>query len=322
MLDRLISIASNTFVETIRQPLFGVLLVVIALLLVMNIFLAGFTLDDDDKLLMDLGLSTMLLGGLFLSAFSATGVLTREIENKTVLTIISKPITRPVFLAGKYLGLFAAQLVGYYLSFLIFLLCMHHRVLQTTADPWDWPAILFGGGSAIAGIFIAAALNYFYGKEFISTCIAVVLPLLTVGTVVTGFFDREFNPASFGAAFGSGQIIVAAYLILLAISVIASIALAASTRLGQLMTLMACTFALILGLLSDWVFGQHQNESYAASVIYHIVPNFNYFWVVDAVTSNIQVPLTYVVYCTGYAFLWVVAILMVGVALFQRREVG
>jgi len=323
MIDRLLAIAGNTFVETIRQPIYGVLVLATALLLILNIFLAGFTMQDDDKLLMDLGLSTILLSGLFLSAFSATGVLTREIENKTVMTIISKPITRTVFITGKYLGLLAAQFVAFYVSFLIFVLCMHHRVLQYSADPWDWPAILLGGGGALLGLLAAALANYFYGKEFCSTAIALVLPLLTLGTAATCFFDRDIERKLFLAdIFKGGQLFIAVLLILLAVTVITAIALAASTRLGQVMTLMTCAVALMVGFLSDWFLGQHQTDSVVAAVFYRIIPNINFFWVVDAVTSDIHVPLGYVVRAVVYAALFVIAILLIGVALFQRREVG
>ncbi|MEE9294750.1 MAG: hypothetical protein V3W34_07300 [Phycisphaerae bacterium] len=322
MITPLLSIAGNAFVETIRQPIYGVLLAVTILLLVMNIFLAGYTLEDDNKLLMDVGLSTILLSGLFLAAFSATGVLTREIENKTVMTIISKPVSRPVFLVGKYFGLMSAQAVAFYISFLIFILCMHHRVLMYSTDPFDWPAIILGGGSLMLGIFLAAAANYFYGREFSSTAIALVLPLLTVGTLLTALFDREWNAAEFTKAFAGGQLIIAAFLILLAIMVITAVALAASTRMGQVMTLMMCVMVLIAGFLSDWVLGRQREDSLLAAVLYRIIPNINFFWVVDAVTASIDIPANYVLYTTAYALLFVVAILLIGIALFQRREIG
>ncbi len=322
MFDRMLSIAGNTFVETIRQPIYGVLLLTTTLLLILNIFLAGFTLSDDNKLLMDLGLSTMLLGGLFLAAFSATGILTREIENKTVLTIISKPISRPVFLTGKYLGLFGAQFVAFYITFLIFVLTMHHRVLQMSSDPWDWPAIILGAGSGILAILLAGAANYFYGKEFCSTSVALVVPFLTVGTLVTALFDRQWGRAPFLHAFAGGHLVVAALMVLLAIMIIAAVALAASTRFGQIMTLMICVVVLMAGFLTDWVLGQYQHESAVAAFFYHVIPNINFFWVADALTAGNGVPFSYVLYTTIYALLFVVAILMVGVALFQRREVG
>ncbi len=322
MFRPLLGIAGNTFVETIRQPIYGVLLAVTVLLLILNIFLAGFTLEDDNKLLMDLGLSTMLLSGLFLAAFSATGVLTREIENKTVLTIISKPISRPVFIIGKYLGLMGAQGVAFYITFLIFILCMHHRVLMYSTDPFDWPAIIFGGGTLTLGIFLAAGANYFYGKEFSSTAIALVVPLLTVGTLITAFFDREWEPVDFTRAFAGGQLVIAALLLLMAIMIITAVALAASTRLGQLMTLMICMAVLVAGFLSDSVLADVKDDTFVGAVAYRVIPNINFFWVVDAITASIDVPAGYLLYTCGYAMLFVIAFLAIGVALFQRREVG
>ena len=51
MVQRFYTLALNTFVETIRQPIYGVILLATAVLLVLNVSLAAFTLDDDDKLL-------------------------------------------------------------------------------------------------------------------------------------------------------------------------------------------------------------------------------------------------------------------------------
>ena len=322
MFARLFSIARNTFTETIRQPIYGVLLLATIFLLIINIFLAGFTLEDDDKLLMDLGLCTILLSGLFLAAFSATGVLTREIENKTAMTIVSKPVTRPVFLLGKYVGLILAQFLAFYICFLVFMLTMHHKVLQNASDPWDWPAIIFGLGFMLVGLVAAAAANYFYGKEFSSTALALVTPLLTVGTIITSFFDREFNPTAFGQGYFHAQNFVAAALLMMALAVVAAVALAVSTRLGQVMTLLTCTVVLIGGFLSDWLFGQYREESVVAAFAYSIIPNMNFFWVVDAAAAGVEVPLQFLVNAGGYAVLYVVAILLVGIALFQRREIG
>ena len=186
MFSRFHTIAANTFLETIRQPIYGVVLFAAALLMILNVGLAGFTLEDDDKLLLDLGLSTLLLSGLFLSVFCATGVLTREIENKTVLTLVSKPVSRPTMIAGKYAGLLAALGLAFYLCFLVFLMTMRHAVLQRSTDPWDMPVIVFGFGGLALALGIAAFGNYFYNLEFSSTALALAVPLLTVAVLLTG----------------------------------------------------------------------------------------------------------------------------------------
>ncbi|MFQ5655144.1 MAG: ABC transporter permease, partial [Planctomycetota bacterium] len=86
MMEQIRAVARNTFTESIRQPIFLVLLLLGIGLLAINPALSAYTLGDDNKLLLDLGLSTLLLAGMFLAAFTSTGVLSDEIERRTVLT--------------------------------------------------------------------------------------------------------------------------------------------------------------------------------------------------------------------------------------------
>ena len=72
-----------------------VVLAAAVLLIVMSNPLSAFTMEDDQRMLVDMGMATVFLGGALLSAFIATSVLTREVENRTALTVISKPVGRP-----------------------------------------------------------------------------------------------------------------------------------------------------------------------------------------------------------------------------------
>lgn len=325
MFNRFYTLARGTFLETVRQPIYGILLLVTAALLILNVSLAGFTLDDDNKLLLDLGLSTLLLSGLFLSAFSASGVISREIENKTVLTVISKPVSRPVFILGKFAGILAALLLAFYLSVLVFMLSVRHGVLERTSDPWDMPVLVLGFGSLFVAVVAAAFCNYFYGSGFSTTVIAIVLPLLTVTVLLIGKLGKGWEVIPFGSKYVGGQIIIAAYLVWLAIMIVAAVATAASTRFGQMMTLVICTAALCLGIICDYAFGQHESQSVAAMIAYRAIPNMGSFWVIDGLTSGSEktaVPFSYVGYMTAYALLVATGILSLGIAAFQRREVG
>lgn len=325
MWQRFYAVACNTFVETIRQPIFGVILLVTAAALILNVSLAAFTLDDDDKLLLDLGLSTLLLSGLFLSAFSASGVLSREIENKTVLTVISKPISRPLFILGKFAGLVAALILAFYLCNLVFILAQRHGVLQNTTDPWDEPVLALGFGSLALAAIGAAFYNYFYGKHFATTTIAFETVLLTLATLIVAVLDESWEVIPFGSNLVDGQVLIAAFLVLLVVILTAAVALAASTRLGPLMTLVTCTGFLGLGLISDYAFGERAETSRIFAVVYHVVPNIGPFSVIDGLYAESEktlVPPRYVGLVSGYAALLTVGILSVAIAAFQTREVG
>ncbi len=325
MFQRLFTVAQNTFIETIRQPIYGVILLTTALLLILNVSLAAFTLGDDDKLLLDLGLSTLLMSGLFLSAFSAAGVLSREIENKTVLTVISKPIGRPIFVLGKFAGLFAALLIAFYLSALVFVLTIRHGVLQNSSDPWDGPVLVLGLGSLFVSLVVGGFCNYFYDKDFPTMVIAVMTPLLTASVLLVGKFDERWEVVPFGSNYVDGQVIIAVALVLLIVMITAAVALAASTRCGQLMTLVICTGVLGLGVIADYALGQHAESSMLAAIAYHVVPNVGPFWIIDGLqagTEKTAVTFKYVAYVTCYALLLTTGILSIAVAAFQKRELG
>ncbi|MCJ7543888.1 MAG: hypothetical protein MUP47_04875, partial [Phycisphaerae bacterium] len=130
---RFLSIAANTFTQTVRQPITAVLIAVTFGVLVASVPLAGWTMDTGgqhhasaQKMLLDLGVSTLLVAGLLLAAFIASSALAREIADRTAMTVISKPVSRPVFLLGKFAGLLAGLAIAFYLATLVFVLTIRH----------------------------------------------------------------------------------------------------------------------------------------------------------------------------------------------------
>lgn len=325
MLQRFYAVALNTFVETVRQPVYGTILLATTLLLIFNVSLAAFTLDDDNKLLLDLGLNTLLLSGLFLAAFSAAGVVSREIENRTVLTVISKPVSRPLFILAKFTGIAVALMLAFYLNLLVFILAQRHGVLQNTTDPWDWPVLALGVGSLVVSVVVAGFCNYLYGMSFTTTVITFVTPLLTLAVLAVANLDKSWTLIPFGSNFVGGQVIIAAYLVFLTLLIMSAVALAASTRFGQLATLLICTGVLGLGVISDHALGQYAENSRWALAAYHAAPNMGVFWVIDGLMAGAEsttIPFEYVGYATAYAALVTSGVICVAIAVFQKRELG
>lgn len=319
---KLFSVARNCFTETVRQPIYGVILFVTAGVFVLNVALSMFTLDTDNKILKDIGLSTMLMSGLFLAAFSAAGVITREIDNKTVLTVISKPVGRPAFILGKFLGLTAALTLATYLNSLIFLLTVRHKVLERSSQNFDMPVILFGGGAVFLALAIAGFCNYLYGTQFPSAAIGLATPLLTIAVLLVCFINPEWSIQPFAQDFIEDQVVAAIILVFLAVLVLTAVAIAASTRLGQVMTLAVCTGVLLIGLVSDYFFGRKADDNLAARLAYWVAPNIGFLWVTDAITQGNFITMGYVGLASVYALCYAAAAMCLGIALFQKREVG
>jgi ABC-type transport system involved in multi-copper enzyme maturation permease subunit len=101
-------IARATTKEAVRQPLFGLLMALALIILVTNTFLPFFSFGEDFKMLMDCGLATILVCGLLLAVWTSSTSIADEIEGKTAMTLLSKPINRRQFVFGKYVGILAA----------------------------------------------------------------------------------------------------------------------------------------------------------------------------------------------------------------------
>lgn len=318
------AIAGNTFTETIRQPIFIVLVLSGAGLLALNPALSAFSLESgkDIAIMTDVGLATLLLYGLIAAAFSATSVITREIESQTVLTVISKPVPRPVFIVGKYAGVGAALLVGYYFLCLVFLMTVRHGVMETNADKFDWPVLLFSIVAVLISLLAATFGNYVYGWHFATTLMAFLLPTGTLALLLVLGISKTWELQPVWTDFGDLQLLFAIAAIFLAVLVLTAFAVAMATRFSQLATLLLCIGVLVIGLLSDHLIGQRIAESRLHSLLYAIVPNFQFFWLGDALTQKLTIPFEQVGRVASYAGLYTLAVLGAAVALFQTREVS
>lgn len=328
MFTRILAVARTTFTETIRQPIYAVVVLLTWLMLILNLNLCAFSLEDDNKLLLDLGMSSLLVSGLLLSAFCASGAVSGEIEDRTVLTIVSKPVSRTAFLLGKFAGLNAALLMAFYLCGLVFLFTVRHRVMQTTADEFDLPVILFGGIAGLIALLVAGLGNYLYRWHFSSVMLGLAVPLMTIAMLLVGFINKHWEFQAFGANFaakngpGLVPILLGLVLIYMAILMISGVALVASTRLGQVMTLIVCSGFFVLGLISNYLFGRHADTSALADFFYRATGNLQPFWITDAITQAQVITPYYAGITIAYGLLYTAGLLALAIAFFQTREVG
>ncbi|MHC5023918.1 MAG: hypothetical protein ACYTGG_08395 [Planctomycetota bacterium] len=255
MIEQLLAIVRNTFYESIRQPIMLVVLVTATLLTILANPLSAFTMEDDQRMLIDIGMATVFICGVLLAAFIATNVLGREIENMTALTVVSKPVPRPLFVIGKFLGVAGAIGLGTVYMCLVFALVEEHSVLQTVREPVHVPVFVFGFGAAAIGVGAGIWCNYFYNKVFTSTVICITTPLVAIAYLLSLMFDAHFHLQPMSSAF-KPQIWMGMAGVLMAVLIMTSIAVAASTRLRQLSTLLVTLGVFMLGMLSDWLFGR------------------------------------------------------------------
>ncbi len=338
MFSQLLAISKNTFLESIRQPIMVVLIIAATVALALSTAGAANTLEDDNVMFIQLGMSTLLLVGLFMAGFTATGVLSLEIERKTVLTVVSKPVTRPIFILGKFVGVAGAISVTMWPLAMVMLLCVRHGVIQTASHEVDGPVLAFGVTLWCAGLFAAVFLNYMYRWQFCSTFVIAMNLAMTFAGLLVLVVGKEWGLQSLTHEFTHdkaqfGNVMLGLLLLWESLLIFGAVAIALSTRLGQVLTILltvgvgyamslAGAFAALLERAEPGGNFFARAFHWICSTVTHVVPNLDYLWVADDLTAGLSLSGAYIGTVTIYTVLYVLALLSLAVAMFQTRDVG
>jgi hypothetical protein len=320
-MNRLLTIAKNTFIETLRQPIYAIIIFAALCLFIISPSIAMYTMDDDNKLLREIGLSTLFLTSLFIAIFSASGAVAEELRNKTIMTVLTKPVQRPIFILAKFLGVTAAVVLAHYICTVALLMAIRHGVLETVNDTHDWTVLSAAIVSIITVILLSALFNYIYDWKFTSTATVLTGVFATLTIIFLAFIDRnwQFNPQENKL---STVDIYGSVLLLLAAIIIVALAIALSSRFNIVVTLSVCIGIFLLGLVSDYAFGRFAEAHLWARIGRFLVPNLQIFWISDAIYEGSTIPMKYLAIGASYALCYTGAILALAIALFQRRQVG
>ena len=306
--------------ELVRQPVFLLLTTSSAVFCIFLASIPYFAMGDDPKLAKDSVLAVMLLAGLLGAVLCASASLAREIRAGTALAVLAKPVGRAQFLLAKYAGLAGALAVLTYVNLLAALLSS--RMAYDSYGDTDWLALGIFYGAIVLAYGMGGFANYFLRRPFVSDAVLSVVLMATLAFVVINFLDKEGKSQPFAAGI-DWRMAQASILILLALLILAALALVCSTRLEIISTLAICSAAFLVGLMSDYLLsGKAKEGSWWASILYTLIPNWQNFWVADALVEGKTIPWSYVGKTMGYAAAYVGAALMAGLYLFEDRELS
>lgn len=315
-----IAIALNGFLELARQPIVLLLTTTSAVAIVFLASIPYFGLGEDPKLVKDMVLAVMFLTGLFGSVLCASNTLAREIRTGTALTVLSKPVGRATFLLARYAGLVAVLTLTVFVNLLACLLAS--RLAFDSYGEADLRAVAIYFVSVLVAYLGAGFSNFFLRRPFVSDALVAMVITTTLAFIVINFYDHEGNAQPFAKGV-DWRMVHAGLLVLFAIWMLAALALACSTRLEMVATLGVCTVFFFLGLMSDYLLGRPAMAGHWwAQVLYAIMPNWQKFWLSDALVEGGAIPWNYVAKAFGYAATYTGAALAVGLTLFEDRELS
>lgn len=177
-LRRTLAVARNTFRETVRERVLYNLVFFAILMTLAGLLLGQLSMRQDEKILKDVGLAAMDVFGTLIAVFIGTGLVSKEIERRSLYPLLAKPVSRGEFYVGKFAGLAFTLFVNVSVMLIGLLL-----TLFATGRRPD-PVLLGAAWPIFLGLLLVVAFAMLFSTLTSSTLAAV----LTVGVVVVGRF--------------------------------------------------------------------------------------------------------------------------------------
>jgi hypothetical protein len=292
------AVALAAFQEGLRQPKYWLLLVAGAFLMAVSTIIPFFTFGEDIKVVKELSfVSTMLLPGIF-GLLAASISVAEEIEGRTAVTLMSKPIQRRDFLVGKFVGIALAALtmtilLGWWLVWIV--------LYKEYMDPQI-------GAPEVPDPTWISEFRLHFGQGSVSDLVRGMC-----------LWISDAGEALPGLTIGFCQVMV-----------ITALAVALATRVPMIVNVVACFVVYFLGhlttILTEVTAGGNALISFLAQLFDTILPGLDLFDVGPAIVRDNPVPpMDYAIYAahvTLYGLTFTAIALLLGLILFEDRDLA
>lgn len=178
-------VAWHVFKESVRDRVLFAIAAFALLLVAASVLIGQITAGQDVKIIKDIGLATLELAGVLMAVFIGVGLVSREIERKSVYSLLAKPVNRWEFVIGKYAGLvgtIAVNVLMMTLALFIVIAWLERRV----PDPILLKAVIL----ILAELALLTAVALFF-STFSSS--GILSAGLTLGVWVVGLFSEDLR---------------------------------------------------------------------------------------------------------------------------------
>jgi ABC-type transport system involved in multi-copper enzyme maturation permease subunit len=207
------AIAINVFRESVRDKVLYNLVFFAILLIGASYLLGQLTAGQDVKIIKDLGLSAILLFGVFIAVFIGIGLVSKEVERRSIYSLIAKPINRHQVVFGKYLGLtltLAVNMVIMAAALYAVLAYVSWGVGADVQRAWDAPALDPALLKAVVLMFVELMLITAIALFFSTFSSPMLSAAFAFGFFIVGHFSADLrnfdqvvdSPAAVGVARG------------------------------------------------------------------------------------------------------------------------
>lgn len=191
-------IALNAFRESLRDKILYNLVFFAGLLIGLSVLLADLSITEHHKVIADMGLAAINLIGVIIAIFVGISLVNKEIERRTIYTIMARPVSRTFFIMGKYLGLALTLLVNMAVMLAVFLLTLWLYHVPIERSLFQAVQLMF------VEILVVTAIALFFSTFTSSTLSAI----FTVGLYVIGHLTADLRVMVANNEGGIGKAVV------------------------------------------------------------------------------------------------------------------
>jgi hypothetical protein len=301
------AVAFATYREAWRQPMFWLIIGAANSLTWLSVVIPYFTFGDDYKMMKQIGFDVIMLAAVLFGVLAASMSISEEIEGRTAVTLMSKPVNRRQFLVGKFLGILMACLamtliLGWNLDFALRVTPEFDKINEVS-DPMPQQA-----------------------EDVIAPAFAKAVPTSAAKAVAagTGRWFADTFAHSLGLMLGFGQVMI-----------LVAVASALATRLPFVINLVLCLMIYFLGHLAPVVVrvteaagtgGATGLVGFLGKLFDVLLPALEFFNMGPAIIREAPLDLWqfggYAATVFGYSVLYTAIALLVGLLLFEDRDLA
>lgn len=189
-------IALNVFKESVRDKVLYNLVLFAVLLIGASLLLGQLTAGQEVKIIKDLGLAAISFFGLFIAVFIGIGLVSKEVERRSIYALLTKPITRPQFILGKFAGLVLTLTVNVAIMTLALYAILWIYDARTAADVkavWEAPALDPALAKATAMILLELSLVTAVALFFSTFSGPMTSAACTFALAIIGHFNADLK---------------------------------------------------------------------------------------------------------------------------------
>lgn len=283
---RIVTIAKNTLIESLRQRVLLVLLLFGIVLTGASLYFTHFTFIDEFKFLKDIGSAAISVTGLLVAMIGAAQLIPAEIERRTIYTVLSKPVRRIEFLIGKYLGLLALLTLMLVIMSSLFGVVM---IIKETIEVQAIMAQVQGG-----------------------------VPSEGQQEMIQQVKDQSRDPGMLQAL-----LLIWMKLALVAGIAVTLSTMATSTVFIVFSTLVVYFIGHLQATAREVWLEQGMGSLFEKAVlafVSFVVPDFQSYSIIDEILAGNHVSWSYILEISGYSVCYLIVILAIGGLIFQERE--